>query len=84
MSESEKFLKLQKILTSDPSIKVLLKNTLQVAQKYPYLGSQSFLSYDDLQLLAQDINRLRVPEINQLLGHLKIPHSIVAFPIHKT
>ena len=72
------------MLTSDPTIKALLRNTLQVAQKYPYLGSQSFLSYDDLQLLAQDINRLRVPEINLMLAQLKVPHSIVAFPIHKT
>lgn len=72
------------MLTSDPNIKALLKTTLQVAQKYPYLGSQSFLSYDDLQLLAQEVNRLRVPEINQMLAYLKIPHSIVAFPIHKT
>jgi hypothetical protein len=84
MIESEKFMRLQKILTEDGAIKTVLKTASTVAGNYPELGHKTFISLEDLTVLGAELNQLRIPIINAILADLKVPHAIVAFPIHKT
>jgi hypothetical protein len=84
MTESEKFIGLQKILTEDPAIKSVLKTASTLVSNYLDLGHKSLISGEDLQVLGAELNSLRIPAINALLAEIKVPHAIVAFPIHKT
>lgn len=84
MSESEKFISLQKVLTEDPAIKKVLNTTSKLTANYLDLGHKSLISISDLKVLGAELNQLHIPTINTIISQIKVPHSIVAFPIHKT
>ncbi len=73
MTESSKFLRLQQLLTTTPAIKSFLKTTATVAEKYSGLGKTAFLSKSDLSELGEELNGLKIAEMDEVLGSLKPP-----------
>lgn len=81
MNESDKFLRLQNILTENVALKNMLGLIKEIASKHDDFYCETFTSSQHLKFLVEEMNKLRIPELNDALFQLREPNSIIALPI---
>ena len=82
-TQSQKFEELQTILSQSSTLKNMLNLIKNITDRHNDYDSQAFRKSDHFKFLTGEINKIQMPDLNQLMHSTKTPHCIVALPIKR-
>lgn len=81
LTESEKIQQLQRILHDSQALKSLLGLIRGIASKYDNFDTEHFCHSQHYKFLLQEMSKIKLPELNNIMDQLREPSAIIALPI---
>jgi hypothetical protein len=71
------------VLEETPALANILNLIRGIAAKHDDFNTETFIKSSHFSFLVEELNRLKIPEINQIMNDIQSPHCIVALPIKR-